>query len=315
MKTLFLKLVGFIFIINFLGSCASDNSSSPIVQQEDLSVVLNNPIDGSNDIASITLFEWSVNGIIDGTTIMFDLYLGFDSNNLELIEENININSFNYSKILTNQNTYYWKIIATDSNNRVAESSIFTFSSINDSGIFIDPRDNEEYNWIGIGNQKWMVNNLRFNTSNDAIAVNNDESTIPLYGRLYYREDALISCPEGWHLPSNEEFNQLIDYVGIEREFGIYNYESLLKSTTGWEQNSNGNNYSGYNHFPTGNWKTTNGFSGQGEFGYQWSSSEVTPGQYSIFGTETGLNTFIIIDQLLIDGINSQRHCVRCLKD
>lgn len=127
-----------------------------------------------------------------------------------MTEENINDNSFNYPKILTNQNTYYWKIIATDTNNRTVESSIFTFTTIKNSGTFIDSRDNEEYEWIGIGNQIWMANNLRFKKSEDAIPLNNDESTVSLYGLFYLRDDALTSCPEGWHLPSNEEFNQLI---------------------------------------------------------------------------------------------------------
>ncbi|RZS93236.1 FISUMP domain-containing protein [Aquimarina brevivitae] len=314
MKTKFLKLVIYIFILTFLESCASDDST-PSIQQENLTVILNTPLNNSDNIDTSSSFNWSVNGSIDGVEITYDFYLGLNPNDLELIKENINEISFNYSKLLTNQNTYYWKVKATDANDRVSESPVFTFTTIANSGTFIDPRDNEEYRWIGIGDQIWMVDNLRFRTNDAAIALNNDESTVSLYGRFYFIEDALVSCPEGWHLPSNEEFNQLIEFVAIEREFGFFNYEALLKSVSGWVGNTGGNNYSGYNHLPTGIWNIQNQFGNTGEEGYQWTSTISSQGRYSIFGTTKDANSFFILDNLLVDGVNTQRHCVRCIKN
>jgi uncharacterized protein (TIGR02145 family) len=312
MKANFSKLIYCIYLLGLLQSCSSDDSSS---SPENLSIIINSPLDNSKDIGTSLLFDWSINGNTDNSLITYNFYIGLDADNLELVKESIIDKYFTYSKILTNQNTYYWKVKATNSNNKVVESSVFKFTTIRNSGLFIDPRDNEEYRWIGIGDQIWMIDNLRFKTNDQVISLNNDESTVPKYGRFYFIEDALVSCPQGWHLPSNEEFNQLIEFVAIEREFGFFNYEALLKSVSGWSQDTNGNNYSGYNHLPAGDWYIRDEFLGLGDGGYHWTSSIDDQNRFSIFGTQKEANSFFIIDDLLVDGVNTQRHCVRCIKD
>ncbi|MFC2086142.1 FISUMP domain-containing protein [Bacteroidota bacterium] len=76
------------------------------------------------------------------------------------------------------------------------------------------------YHTIRIGNQLWMSENLKtINTStgdqlNGVYAYNDNEDNVEEYGRLYTWEAALNSCPEGWHLPTNAEWNELISTLG-----------------------------------------------------------------------------------------------------
>jgi len=49
------------------------------------------------------------------------------------------------------------------------------------------------------------------------------------YGRLYDWETAIEVCPDGWHLPSNDEWAKLYSYVGGSETAGKY-----LKSKIGW---------------------------------------------------------------------------------
>ena len=89
-----------------------------------------------------------------------------------------------------------------------------------DSGTFTDPRDGNKYEYITIGEQVWMTENLShrsregssvyFHGISDPDTVQNNE----YFGRLYAFETALTVCPDGWHLPSDEEWTVLIDFLG-----------------------------------------------------------------------------------------------------
>ncbi|MEY4573638.1 MAG: hypothetical protein RLZ10_2937, partial [Bacteroidota bacterium] len=148
--------------------------------------------------------------------------------------------------------------------------SLFCFSQ---KGVMLDIRDEGRmYNTVVIGNQTWMAQNLNTTTfrNGDIIPeaktneewVKADKKKQPAwcfyrgnseegwkYGKLYnwYAvNDSRGLAPDGWHIPSSEEWTNLINYLGTE------NIGEKIKTTEGWFQDGNGNNESGFSGFPGG---------------------------------------------------------------
>ena len=73
------------------------------------------------------------------------------------------------------------------------------------------------YSVVQIGNQCWTQQNLRDKTNGPSgTCYNNNDSICAIYGRLYSWLNAKDNCPNGWHLPSVDEWRQLIDFLGGE---------------------------------------------------------------------------------------------------
>ena len=102
-------------------------------------------------------------------------------------------------------------------------SSSFTFAVIHTNykydldkvkrGTFKDPRDGNVYKTITIGNQTWFAENLRYITPDDTTVCPQDSVLCGITGRYYTWSAALKSCPDGWKLPSEEEWAALINNV------------------------------------------------------------------------------------------------------
>ncbi len=115
---------------------------------------------------------------------------------------------------------------------------------------FTDIRDGRTYRTEVIGTQTWMAENFDYYTPEDSWYYNNDSLSYHTYGRLYTWENAKLLAPAGWHLPSEEEFNMLINYLG-----GASVASGSLKEvgTDHWiSPNSNATNSSGFTAFGGG---------------------------------------------------------------
>jgi uncharacterized protein (TIGR02145 family) len=138
-----------------------------------------------------------------------------------------------------------------------------------DNTQFTDPRDNQVYSVVEIGQQFWMVKNLNYETGNSWCMVDNI-SNCDTHGRLYDWQTALTACPDGWHLPTDSEWTILANNLGGASLAG-----GKLKSTTAWELScSHTTNSSGFTAIP-GGYRTGNGYySNFSEEGNWWSSTE-----------------------------------------
>ena len=165
---------------------------------------------------------------------------------------------------------------------------------------FTDTRDGHEYLALKIGEQTWMIENLAYLPAVNGASIGGYRELMYYvfgyegtdttearatehyqnYGVLYNWKAAERACPEGWKLPSDDDWKELEAFLGMDEaeldktewrtsgEVGVQ-----LKSVSGWNNEGNGSNSSGFNA-PPGSLRTKNGiFGSQGEYAYYWTSS------------------------------------------
>jgi len=85
--------------------------------------------------------------------------------------------------------------------------------------------DDKIYKTVRLNNQIWMAENLNVELIDGSMIYNNDPSHSKRYGRLYTWDAAIRACPDGWHLPSDKEWEEMIKSLGGEKAA----YHELLK--------------------------------------------------------------------------------------
>jgi len=152
-------------------------------------------------------------------------------------------------------------------------------------GSLTDSRDGKTYITVTIGEQVWMAQNLDYlndMTSGDSSwCYDNDPDNCATYGRLYTWDAAMKACPNGWHLPSREEWGELAKAAGGTGTYGNGGTAGTkLKSTSGWEYNYGTNDY-GFSALPGGR-RLADGsfFEGAGSDGYWWTATGGGGGAY-----------------------------------
>ena len=177
-------------------------------------------------------------------------------------------------------------------------------------GEMIDNRDGQVYKTVVIGEQTWMAENLNYKVGR--ICFNNETDKCNLYGGFYVWDDALTICPNGWHLPSVMEYEELVSVAGDSIVAG-----KTLKSTTEWKNDGNGSDSLGFSGLPLGRYTTYNTQQVGVDAGF-WSSSKC-PGYYGsgayIFGFRYDKeNTYFSCSDFK-DNYSSRFYPVRCLKN
>ncbi|CAF3469875.1 unnamed protein product [Rotaria sp. Silwood2] len=124
-----------------------------------------------------------------------------------------------------------------------------------------------------IGNQTWFAENLAYKAKKGCWVygwdAGNKASNLKKYGYLYEWNTAKTVCPDGWHLPTNDEWEELFKSLGGKENAGIE-----LKCTNGWNDKDNGTNSSGFTALP-GGYRVDNGeFDAMGTAAYWWTATE-----------------------------------------
>jgi uncharacterized protein (TIGR02145 family) len=114
---------------------------------------------------------------------------------------------------------------------------------------------------------------------------NNDSASYAAtYGRLYnwYAvNDPRGLAPQGWHVPTNSEWDIMTKYLDPTVDTTALGYTGTdvgtkMKNTTGWNNGGNGTNSSSFEGLPGGNRDLTGEFGNVGDYGIWWSASEYT---------------------------------------
>jgi len=207
-----------------------------------------------------------------------------------------------------------------------------------------DYRDNKTYNTVQICNQCWMAQNLNIgnringssNPANNSIiekyCYNNLEDQCDVYGGLYqwdemmnYSTTAGVQgiCPIGWHLPSDNDWNYLTNFVSSQPDWicgGEASYNAkAISSTTGWYGSNNtcaigndqtSNNAAGFNGLPGGYREIEGSFISKSNIGVWWSSSQHDVSNSQFY--------YLYYDYANVENYTNNKSfgvSVRCLKD
>jgi uncharacterized protein (TIGR02145 family) len=199
---------------------------------------------------------------------------------------------------LTAGTTYYVKAYATNSSGTGYGSQVIFTTSIADI-------DGNVYKTILLGTQVWMSENLktiRYNNGNPIPMVSDPSVWSTLATDAYCWYENLTSyrdqfgglynwfavnkgnlCPAGWKVPTDEEFKTLEKFLGMTQgQADLYSIVARgtdqgtkMKSTTGWYNDGNGTNSSGFNGLPGGyRYGVDGGFYDLGKLSYWWTSTE-----------------------------------------
>jgi len=184
---------------------------------------------------------------------------------------------------------------------------------------------------VTIGTQVWMTKNLDVVTFRNGDPIpeaksneewekagenkqpawcyyDNDPANGAKYGKLYnwYAvTDSRGLAPVGYHVPSDAEWTILTDFLGGQDAAG-----TKMKSKSGWAENGNGTNTSGFSGLPGGDRYGYGAFDHIGNFGAWWSSTEANTGDAwyrSLYYLNGTVNRYSNVKE---DGFS-----VRCLRD
>lgn len=221
------------------------------------------------------------------------------------------------------------------------EEIIITYGTLNDI-------DGNVYKTVTIGTQTWMAENLKVTHYDNGDAIpnitdnsswtsqtigaycwyNNDIANKNKYGSLYNYlavEDPRKLCPAGWHVPTDAEWSTLTNYLGGEKLAGTH-----MKNASGWSDNGNGTNISGFSALPGGVRDCYPGYFDSADYwGLWWSATKYTinssPDQGNCQGFSNIDNTVTLAYVRIIgyvDGsvvrsgtFKNQGYSVRCVKD
>jgi len=122
----------------------------------------------------------------------------------------------------------------------------------------------------------WMAKNLDIATGNSE-CYDKDPANCQKCGRLYDWETAIKACPNGWHLPTDVDFNLLAEKIGGDAA------GKALKSKGGWDGN-NGDDAYGFSMLPCGRGLEDGKFDRIGNMGAIWSKAEFNANKAYVFG-------------------------------
>ncbi|MDO4948228.1 MAG: FISUMP domain-containing protein [Fibrobacter sp.] len=159
-----------------------------------------------------------------------------------------------------------------------------------DSTAFVDKRDENKYRTVAVGSTIWMSENLRF-AAPGSYCYEDKDSRCRSYGRLYpwsvamrlpadYVDNSMSGgitqehqgiCPDGWHIPTNEEWIELGQFALSKRKGGV---GAALKNREFWARGGAPiSAASGFNALPSGSRMSDSEYMELGSSTYFWTAA------------------------------------------
>jgi uncharacterized protein (TIGR02145 family)/uncharacterized protein (TIGR03067 family) len=176
-----------------------------------------------------------------------------------------------------------------------------------------DSRDGQTYKTISFKNAltdttvTWMAQNLNYKVQG-SYAYDDKESNRKELGLLYTWEAAKKACPKDWHLATDSEWSMLATKFGGTDKAG-----EALKSVSGWKEDGNGTNSSGFNALPAGI-RRNNGYDVLGALGFWWTSTP-TGEEGKAWGWNMSFAKPLKTKVFRFDGPVSHAKSLRCVRD
>jgi uncharacterized protein (TIGR02145 family) len=137
------------------------------------------------------------------------------------------------------------------------------------ASYFIDSRDGQKYRVVNIGGRIWMAQNLNYQPqTGNSWCYGNNNSNGNKYGRLYDWETAKSVPPAGWHLPTRQDWDELIEAVGGNMA------GKALKSITDWYNGGGGMDIYEFSALPGGSRSSDDKYFNVNGHGCWWTSTE-----------------------------------------
>lgn len=253
----------------------------------------------------------------------------------------------NPTHIFTEEGTYTVQLTASNSAGADGETKN-AYITVTGSGSGGQPcpgtptvtYEGKTYNTVQIGTQCWLKENLdvgamingSINQTDNGIiekyCYDNDPANCEIYGGLYHwdeimeyniQEGAKGICPNGWHIPTDDEWKILEGTTDSQYDVGhpIWDEGGLrgsdvgtnLRSTTGWSFNNNGLDLFGFSLKPAG-WNYEDNFVWLEGNAVVWTSTSDFQGQFVWYREMGGTKS-----KRSSNPIGLLSNSVRCIKD
>ena len=113
------------------------------------------------------------------------------------------------------------------------ETGVSSSGTSAEYGTLLDSRDGKSYKTVVIGGKTWMAENLNFATDS-SFCYDDTPANCTKYGRLYQESDAVKACPEGWRIPTADDWMELRNTAEFEWSNDL---RSILEDEETWEIN------------------------------------------------------------------------------
>lgn len=157
----------------------------------------------------------------------------------------------------------------------VTDESLTNIPAQEGEAVFVDERDGKEYSYLTKEGLDWMTTNLKY--AGEGFPYSNCEPMTDLFGNLYTWEQAQDACPEGWRIPTEEEWKAVCG-GSFENVAGRLMVDAYFNGERMWEYwpKVDVDNAKGMNLIPSGYGVIADeqyDFEGLNEYATAWTSS------------------------------------------